>query len=78
MIKVRTEIEIEAPPGRVWDILTDFERYAEWNPFVREIQGDLRKGAKLEVRLGPPGEKGMTFKPAWWASSRMRAKSLGS
>ena len=27
-------VEIEAPAERVWDILVDFERYREWNPFT--------------------------------------------
>lgn len=64
MIEVRTEIKIEAPPDKVWNILTDLERYSEWNPFVRGIHGDLREGAKLEIHLGPPGQRGMKFKPA--------------
>ena len=44
MIKVRTEIEIEAPANIVWQILTDFERYDEWNPFIRLIDGRLKVG----------------------------------
>jgi len=63
MIEVCTEIKIEAPPERVWKILTDFERYPEWNPFVREVHGNLREGAKLQVYLGSPGQPGMKFKP---------------
>ncbi len=31
---LHTEIDIEAPPETVWRILTDLERYGEWNPFV--------------------------------------------
>ena len=63
MIKVRTEIEIKAPAQHVWQILIDFDRYPEWNPSIHEIQGDLHQGAKIEVRLGPPGKPGMTFRP---------------
>ena len=54
MRELRTDIEIEASPARVWEVLMDFERYAEWNPFVREIRGDAREGATLHVHLGPP------------------------
>jgi len=63
MKELRTEIEIKAPIRRVWEVLTDFDRYPEWNPFVREISGDLRRGARLRVHLAPPGRSGMRFKP---------------
>jgi hypothetical protein len=62
-MQVRTEIEIQAPPDRVWKILMDFERYPEWNPYIHEIQGDPVKGAKLRVRLGSAGRNDMTFRP---------------
>jgi uncharacterized protein YndB with AHSA1/START domain len=33
MKEVRNEIEIAAPVQRVWEIITDIERYPEWNTF---------------------------------------------
>ena len=63
MQEIRTEIEINAPVVTVWSILTDFSRHAEWNPFIREISGELRRGAQLQVNLGPPGKRAMKFKP---------------
>ena len=63
MQEIRTEIEIKAPVITVWSILTDFSRHAEWNPFIREISGELRRGAQLQVNLGPPGKRAMKFKP---------------
>lgn len=60
---LQTQIDIDAPPERVWSVLTDFERHPAWNPFIREISGEVRKGARLYVRLGPPGGRVMTFKP---------------
>ena len=62
-MEIQTQIDIDASPERVWSVLTDFERHPDWNPFIREIQGEVRKGAKLHVRLGPPDRKPMTFKP---------------
>ncbi|MDE3262149.1 MAG: SRPBCC domain-containing protein [Acidobacteriota bacterium] len=47
-------VEIEAPAERVWDILVDFDRYGEWNPFTTRVEASLEIGAPvmLHVRLG--------------------------
>jgi hypothetical protein len=63
MRQLRAEIEIAAPPDRVWEVLSDFDAYPEWNPFIRRIGGSPHEGEKLEVRIEPPGGRGMTFKP---------------
>jgi hypothetical protein len=63
MRELRTQIEVEATPERVWEILTDFDAYPEWNPFIQRIEGDAAPGSKLEVRIEPPGGRAMTFKP---------------
>jgi hypothetical protein len=70
---IETALSIDASPAHVWSILTDFERYAEWNPFVRSIQGDARVGEPLIVRLGPPGKEPMTFSPVVLESEPSRA-----
>jgi hypothetical protein len=61
--ELRREIEVDAPPERVWAVVTDFASYPEWNPFIRRISGELRVGAKLEVQIEPPGGRALTFKP---------------
>ena len=63
MKELRTEIEINASPDRVWDILTDFPAMGEWNPFIPSLEGIANVGERLTVRLTPPGSGGMTFKP---------------
>ena len=63
MKQLRSEVEIAAPAERVWDVLVDFDAYPEWNPFIRTIQGACEPGARLTVRIEPPGARGMTFKP---------------
>ncbi|VVB88316.1 Polyketide cyclase / dehydrase and lipid transport [uncultured archaeon] len=63
MKQLRTELEINAPAERVWQLLTDFASYPQWNPFIRRASGEPRKGAQLQVYLQPSGAKGMTFQP---------------
>lgn len=61
--EIRTEIEIDAPPQAVWMILTDLQRYSEWNPFVVSSDGAVAVGKRLSNRLQPAGGKPRTFKP---------------
>jgi hypothetical protein len=63
MRELHTEIVIAAPAERVWQILTDFDAYPRWNPFIRRIDGAAVVGARLDVRIEPPGGAGMTFRP---------------
>jgi hypothetical protein len=52
--EIVTEIEINAPPSQVWEILTDFERYPAWNPFIKKISGEAARNEKLEVHMPNP------------------------
>jgi hypothetical protein len=63
MRKLHTSIEIESTRQQVWEILTDFPSYPEWNPFIRSVVGEAVAGAKLRVRIQPPGGRGLTFRP---------------
>lgn len=64
MKELSTEIEIDAPAAVVWEILMDFDRYGEWNPFIKRIHGEAREGATLEVDLlQAEGGKPMAFRP---------------
>lgn len=53
-MELRTEIEISAPPAVVWKVLTDFERYPEWNPFLVAVRGSLTVGSELRIAVSPP------------------------
>ena len=61
--ELRTEIEIDAPADRVWRVLTEFDAYPDWNPFLRRASGEVKEGARLEVYMQPSGGRGMTFRP---------------
>ena len=61
--ELNTTIEIDAPASIVWDALTDFSRYSQWNPFMRAIRGEAKQGGQLEIFIQLPSGKGMTFRP---------------
>lgn len=60
---LHTSIDIDAPPEIVWEMLTDLDEYATWNPFVVSASGTVAVGERLTNRLQPPGGKAMTFRP---------------
>ena len=62
MKELCSQIEIHASSERVWQILSDFKRFPQWNPFIRWAKGEAKTGARLEVRIQPSGANGMTFK----------------
>lgn len=53
--EIRTETEIDAPPAVVWEVLTDFESYRDWNPFITRASGRPVEGSDLRIRVNPPG-----------------------
>lgn len=61
--KITTGIDIEASPRAVWDVLTDLDRYSEWNPFITSASGRVAVGERLVNHIEPPGGRAMTFKP---------------
>ena len=60
---IDTAIEIGAAPEQIWRILTATSQYPIWNPFITSIEGDLKVGTQVQVRIDPPGGKPMVFKP---------------
>lgn len=50
---VREELVVPATAEAVWRVLTDFDAYGEWNPYVTRAQGEVRLGATVRLRLEP-------------------------
>lgn len=56
--QLTSSIQIRASKQKIWDILMDFEKYPEWNPFIKKLIGNVQVGNRIEVKL-----QNMTFKP---------------
>jgi hypothetical protein len=48
---IETQIDIEAPVRRVWEVLVDWPAYPRWNPWMQHLEGELEVGARLDVRV---------------------------
>ena len=42
---------MDCTPEKIWDILTNFEEYESWNPFMTKVEGDAKLGAKIKVQI---------------------------
>lgn len=56
-------IEIEAKPEEIWNVLMDFESWEAWNSFIPMVEGNLKVGEYLRIKVTPPDMKPMIFKP---------------
>lgn len=70
MTEIRTDIQIAASTRRVWEILTDFGAFPDWNPLVVEARGALHVGEKLDVRVKSGRE--LRFRPTLLAATPER------
>ncbi len=48
-----TRIDIAAPPARVWEVLTDFQAYPEWNPLIGSVEGIAALDQRVTVEVTP-------------------------
>jgi hypothetical protein len=60
---IETSIEINAPPEKVWQVLSATDAYPDWNPFIRSIAGRLEQGKTIKVSLSLPVGGSFGFKP---------------
>ena len=51
--ELRTSVDIDATPERVWEVLTDLPAYALWNPFITRAEGRVAVGERLSFSLPP-------------------------
>jgi hypothetical protein len=76
--QLRAQIDIQATPERVWQVLTDFGAYPQWNPFMTRADGTPHPGEHLTIRLQPVDGRAVTFRPTVLeATPAVRLRWLG-
>ncbi len=47
----RNEVVIQGTVAEVWDVLTNFAQYSEWNPLIHHVDGKLEIGEKVVISV---------------------------
>jgi hypothetical protein len=61
--QLTSQIDIDATPERVWQVLSDFGSYPQWNPFITKAEGEAQPSSRLVMRMQPVGARGVTLHP---------------
>lgn len=51
MREIHSEIVINAPATKIWNVLMDFENWEKWNPTVKNASGKASLGEKLNINM---------------------------
>ena len=78
---VEHRLGVQAPAEIVWEVVSDFETWREWNPLYRKAEGQMKIGTALTLEQHLPGQPAQVIAPIvqdWvpyeqlhWRSSRM-------
>ncbi len=65
MQTIKTEIEINASPEKVWDIISDVERWHEWSPTINASEGKAKTGSTVDITMmsKEAGKDGPKYSP---------------
>ena len=63
--EIKTEIEISAPPSKVWGIITDVNKWQDWSPIINSSQGETSVGSTLSITMmgKEEGKDGPKYNP---------------
>ena len=65
MQTVKTEIEIQAPPEKVWNIIADIDKWHEWSPTINASRGKAALGSTVTITMmsKEAGKDGPKYSP---------------
>ncbi|MFA7405162.1 MAG: SRPBCC domain-containing protein [Pelobacteraceae bacterium] len=63
MNEIRTEITLEAPVERIWELLADCTLYPFWNPLFKQVTGRMVVGESMNFMVSLPDITPFLIKP---------------
>jgi len=65
MQTITTEIEIDAPPEKVWGIISDVDKWHEWSPTINASEGKAELGSIVAITMmsKEAGKDGPKYSP---------------
>ncbi|MCA1814713.1 MAG: SRPBCC domain-containing protein [Halobacteriales archaeon] len=73
-----TSVDIAAPPERVWQVLTDFPSYPQWNPQITAMKGAMQVGKKFDEHVTSATRGAVVLKPTLLALDAPREIRWGA
>jgi hypothetical protein len=59
-------VDIAAPAAFVWEVLLDYPRYPEWNPYTVRVESTCRVGDPVDLYLPDPSKPGELMQQREW------------
>lgn len=60
---IKREVKINASPEQLWELLTDFNRWNEWNSTIKESSGHSSEGSVLNITINGNGQRDSNYHP---------------
>jgi len=57
----QTTFDVDASAESVWRVLTELDRYGEWNPQIPRASGAIEEHGHIHLRLALPGRPAMNL-----------------
>lgn len=73
MLKIHTEITLDAPFERIRELLADTALYPQWHPLFPQISGEIDVGKVIDVSVALPGIKPFSVRATIRESSAGRS-----
>lgn len=62
-IEIDTHIDLPFSATQVWAVLANTKSYPDWNPYHVRVDGELKKGSRLEIEIHKPNDHHLVIHP---------------